>query len=617
MFNKKTAVALAVSLAMLVSPMAAFADFTDIGEAAWAESYIEKMADESIVTGYEDGTFRPNDNISKYASILMIYRTLKAADLVPASEQTANINKHMSTIVANGVPDWPDMYGAVAYCLENDIIAAADLNNFHIGDIYTNSRRFEVAVFLGKTMNIYLEENLNVLYTLDFKDASSIVSAARPYVYLLGKYDVVGGDTLGYFNPSDPITRAAMAKMLSVSLDLLREEEPPVEDAEGVTGIITNIIGDTNRVVVQNNDDEEDIAIYNLADVEIIIDGREESIDDLDIDMTIRLNFDGEALSRLTVVDGNMAGSDFDEYDATFYTYISIEDYFLVTLKGLDGDKFTYATTPTAPILKEGKPVALSELERGDFVNYTLVGDEFTKLEGFGKSREYEGIFQEYSEGEDESAIVIKGVDGKTIELVLDDDYDVEKNGSDRTITNLYNGDFVVVTTDYEKVVLIVASSTETEESGIVRSILIAAQPQITIMTDDNEEKTFDVDSDADIEIAGSDKSLYDLRLNYSVDLILEGGMVTEIQSDSTEELENIDGTVYNIYASSEKLKIKYIENGSAEYIYVYVDADDTAIFSSSGRSMDFEDIDDGDKVFIYGNYDGDNYVADKIFVLE
>src|SRR6056297_635317 len=278
-----------VAFAVMLMPIGAFADFSDIGDAPWAETYIENMVDEGIVTGYEDGSFRPNDNISKYASILMIYRTVKATDLVTTSEQTVNISRHMTTIVSKGVPNWPDMYGAVAYCLENDIITAADLDNFHIGDTYTNARRFEVAVFLGKTMNIYLEEDLNVLYSLDFKDASSIVAAARPYVYLLNKKDIINGDELGYFNPNSPITRAAMAKMLSVSLNLLGNIEEPVENSDDIIGTITNIIGDTNRVVIQNGADDDDIAIYNLTDAEIIIDGDEEEIDDLEIDMRVRL----------------------------------------------------------------------------------------------------------------------------------------------------------------------------------------------------------------------------------------------------------------------------------------------------------------------------------------
>ena len=616
MIKNKKLIVMVVAFAVMLMPIGAFADFSDIGDAPWAETYIENMVDEGIVTGYEDGSFRPNDNISKYASILMIYRTVKAADLVTTSEQTVNISRHMTTIVSKGVPNWPDMYGAVAYCLENDIITAADLDNFHIGDTYTNARRFEVAVFLGKTMNIYLEEDLNVLYSLNFKDASSIVAAARPYVYLLSGHDIISGDDLGYFNPSSPITRAAMAKMLSVSLDLLRDEADVAIDAEGVTGTITNIIGDTNRIVVQKGDDEDDLSIYNLTDVDITIDGDEGDIDDLELEMVVRLGFVREELVELTVIDEDIAESSFDEYDATFYTYTPIEDYYLVTIKDMDGEKFTYATKPAATILKEDKPAVLSAFERGDFLNYTLVGDEMTKIEGFGMSREYEGVFREYNEGEDEDTIVIEELDGDSIELTLDDSYDVEKNGSDRSVSNLYDGDFVVVTTEYEKVVLIVASSNETDESGIIRSILIASRPQITIMTDDNEERTYDVADEADIEIAGDDSSLYDLRLNYSVDLVIEGGMVTEIQSDSIEELENIDGSVYNIYSSSEKLKIRYIKDNSIEYTYVYID-DDTDIFSPSGRSIDFDDIDDGDKVFIYGNYDGDDYVADKIFVLE
>lgn len=605
---------LTILLIITIMPISAFAIFTDLEEASWAKGYIETMAEEGIVTGYDDNTFRPNDNISKYASVLMIYRTLKASDLVTAAEQTANINKHMSTIIAKGVPNWPDLYGAVAFCLEKGIIASDDLNNFHIGDTYTNARRFEVAVFLGKAMNLYLEEDLNILYTLNFKDAASIVTAARPYVYLLNKHDVISGDTLGYFNPSDPITRAAMAKMLAVSLDILKEKTPAEEDAAGT---ITNIIGDTNRVVIQRGADEDDIAIYNLTDVDIVIGGKEGDIEDLEIDMAVRMTFEGTLLTKLTVVDGTAADSAVYDYDATYYGYMAFEDYYLVTLKDHDGDKFTYKTTPTVVIRWEGAVADFDDFERGDPVDYTLSGSTFTRIEGFDMSREFEGIFQEYKEGDDGDTIVITKSGGGSLELALDDSYDVEKNGNDRSISNLYKGDFVVVTTEYEKVVLIVASSNETEESGIIRSILIAAQPRITVMTEDNEEKTFDIDENVDIEIGGDEGSLYDLRLNYSVDIVIEGGVATGIEADSYAVLNKIDGSIYGIYISSEKLKVKYLKDGVNEYIYVYIDVDDTDIFSPEGRSMDFEDLDEDDKVFIYGSYEGTNFMADKIFVLE
>lgn len=615
MMKHKILIVTAVVFAVIFAPMSAFADFTDSGQASWAKTYIETMAEEGIVTGYEDGTFRPNDNIGKYASILMIYRTLKAAELVPVSTQTVNINKHMTTIVSKDVPNWPDMYGAVAYCLENDIIASSDLDNFQIGNTYTNARRFEVAVFLGKAMNTYLEEDLNVLYSLDFKDASSIVSAARPYVYLLNKKDIVSGDTLGYFNPDAPITRAAMAKMLAVSLDLLGDIEEPVENADDIIGVITNIIGDTNRVVIQNGADEDDIAIYNLTDVEIIIDGDEEEIDDLEIDMSVRLEYEGETLAKITVVDGESAAWSLD-YEATFYKYSAYGDYQVIVLKDKDGEKFTHKTASNLVVTRDGKTADMEDLERGDYVNYAIRGDSFTEIEGFSATQEFEGVFQEYNEGDDEDTIVIKQLSGKTMELVLDEDCDIEKNGSRRDMDNLFKGDFVVVSVEYEKVVSIVASSNETEESGIIRSILISAEPKITIVTDENVEKTYDIDDDIDIEIGDDDRTIYDLRLNYSVDLVLEGGMITEINADSYEVLNKIDGTVYNIYTSSEKLKIRYLEDDSIEYIYVYVD-DDTDIFSPSGRAMDFDDIDDDDKVFVYGSHEGSNYMADKIFVLE
>jgi len=612
MFKQKTRVALVVALTMIFSPMVAFAGFSDISEAAWAESYIEKMAEEDIVTGYEDGTFRPNSNISKYASILMIYRTLKAADLVTSSEQTININKHMATISSKEVPDWPDLYGAVSFCLENDIMTSADLDNFMTDGTYTNAKRFEVAVFLGKAMNIYLEENLNVLYTLDFKDASSIVSQARPYVYLLNKHDIVNGDTQGYFKPASAITRAAMAKMLSVSLDLLQlQEDSP--DLNTKTGVITSILGDTNRIVVRDSEDDEDSSLYNLTDVDIFIEGRSKDVDDLETEMNVVLTFSGDKLTKLSATEDAVSG-DILKYDGVYKNHIDMGSYAILTIEMPDGDREAYKILSTTSIIKDGEKVFLASLKSGDPVNMETDSDYITKLEVFSMTEIYDGVFIETIEYDDYDSIKIKDASGKYVEIELDDDVDIEKNDKNKDLDDLINGDFVAVTTEYNKATKIVASGLETNAEGVIKSILIAEDSEITIVDSDNVEKTYALHDETDIEVDGYDRSIYELRLDYTVSLVVQGDLVTSIDADSVSVSDNLDA--YVITVDSDKLRVRYYDGDEYVFRYVY-ERSGTDVYLENGNSGDFDDIDANDKVFIYGQTIGTKFYADRIFILE
>ncbi len=68
--------------------------FTDI-HGHWAEGYIQKAAAEGWVVGYEDGTFRPDDLITRAEAMTLINRVL-----LRVPERTGDL--------AGGVAQWPD-----------------------------------------------------------------------------------------------------------------------------------------------------------------------------------------------------------------------------------------------------------------------------------------------------------------------------------------------------------------------------------------------------------------------------------------------------------------------------------------------------------------------------
>ena len=52
--------------------------FSDVAATNWAAGYIDYCAAEKIVNGMGDGTFAPNDNITRQEMATMLYRLAKA-----------------------------------------------------------------------------------------------------------------------------------------------------------------------------------------------------------------------------------------------------------------------------------------------------------------------------------------------------------------------------------------------------------------------------------------------------------------------------------------------------------------------------------------------------------
>ncbi|MBQ8301245.1 MAG: von Willebrand factor type A domain-containing protein [Clostridia bacterium] len=56
-------------------------DFPDMSDAHWAYEYVEKAVKAGIISGFDDGTFRPDDTVTYEQAVKMIVRYLKGHDL--------------------------------------------------------------------------------------------------------------------------------------------------------------------------------------------------------------------------------------------------------------------------------------------------------------------------------------------------------------------------------------------------------------------------------------------------------------------------------------------------------------------------------------------------------
>ena len=92
----KKLLGLMLAASMVVGSVSVFAEkdeatFTDISDAkyAWAKPYIEEMARSGYIAGYEDNTYRPDNNITKLETIVLFSRAMGAK--LPSNEEVVSV----------------------------------------------------------------------------------------------------------------------------------------------------------------------------------------------------------------------------------------------------------------------------------------------------------------------------------------------------------------------------------------------------------------------------------------------------------------------------------------------------------------------------------------------
>lgn len=183
-----------------VAPSGVGHKFTDT-EGYWAADYADFLYLSGVTTGYADGTFRPDQNISRAQFAAMLYRYLGLKD-----EDYAGVALPFAD---NGsIPAYAE--AAVRALYAEGVING---NTGKDGKLYFNPNaslsRAQAAAMIGRT-----QEKGYAVAELAFTDSGDIPAYAAFYVRTMAAQGVIGGYTDGAFRPHNPITRGQMAKIL-------------------------------------------------------------------------------------------------------------------------------------------------------------------------------------------------------------------------------------------------------------------------------------------------------------------------------------------------------------------------------------------------------------------
>ncbi|MCM3718495.1 S-layer homology domain-containing protein [Fictibacillus phosphorivorans] len=166
--------------------------FTDLDKASWAKSSIVQLTKQSIISGYPNGKFGPNDNITRLQAATMISKQMKL--------KTSNVKNPGFADVT------PSTYG---YGTIAAVASIGAMNGFVDGTFRPDATlsRGEMASIIERAYD------LKGTTTKSFSDVKKGYWAYQSIQTVLAN-GITGGYTDGTFRPNNPITRAEFSSML-------------------------------------------------------------------------------------------------------------------------------------------------------------------------------------------------------------------------------------------------------------------------------------------------------------------------------------------------------------------------------------------------------------------
>jgi hypothetical protein len=194
-----------------------FVGFSDLkgADVEWAVKYIASLSGKNVFQGFEDGTFRPREKVTRIQAIVAAVRNM---GLEAQAQQEMNAQLNFKD--ADKIPDWAVGYVSVA--LKNDLFIETESS---VQPDKPADRLWATMLLVKSTRQYDAEVKANMNATLPFKDAQQIPAGAVGYVKVALDHNLIDGFDDNTFRPNEPVTRAQLAALLDRVSDQLPGEE--------------------------------------------------------------------------------------------------------------------------------------------------------------------------------------------------------------------------------------------------------------------------------------------------------------------------------------------------------------------------------------------------------
>lgn len=574
-------IAVAIVCTMTTTSFAA-ALFSDVSASHWASASINTVANENIMPGYSDASFKPLEKTTKIETVLVSYRLLKETGKLGTFNASASVKANAAQLTAAKIPSiiapyGSEVYTAFSFMLDNKLIAKEELSGYVSAGKPVQATKEQVAVMLGKTLNFVKKESLTgKIISFGYVDSSEISSAAAPYLNLLIENNLLSatGDANKKLNPKVVMNRETTAFMVAgvykaLSATAGTSAGSTAGSTTGTTGTTTGtatgtgITGTstvsgtitavyTEKLSIQVKDSLGLTNAFVLSGTEMIKNNAPIGFFSLVVGDNVILNVSNGKVTKIIVeknyskVTGTYVEISKDVVDAT-----TGKKFRVITIKKSD-DKLDYYKVETGLHVEIDRVVKQVEnLVKGDKLTISYDGYYARKIEAYSAKSEVLITLTKFTDLKAGSVLNYKLPDGRAAELIFTAAPEIVKLGG----KDLKKGDIVKGTFVYGVLMKLEATGLVSEDTGKIKEILISdTTSKLTILNTAGERKIYSFQSKAVLNI-NNDKmnidGLYQLRMGQDVFLEMDALGIYQLTLNKVVEQSKMTMTLMEVVTGS------------------------------------------------------------------
>lgn len=414
MFKKVLSMILLSVMIFTTLSSAAQITFTDV-EDHWAKKEIYAMAEKWIILGRGDGTFGPNDNITKSHAFLMFSRLMGFYDIENTEIIETGIQEFSEKLKEAGITQ---AIKELCFLIKAEVISEDYIIQV-LGNNQENEEltRLEAAVIFVKLLAD--EENLSNHPIVLFDDSNLIPKEYIPYVEYVNKIGLMIGLDDNTFNPNGSVTRAQIATILYRIDNIIYERETSKK-----IGIVESIDLENLIIVIDANGIDSQYQLsknLKLYNEEKLINKEHLKVND-----NITAYFEDELIEKIVI--NNTEKSIYGKVnEITTEGYISIN---------INNTLLSYEIAKNVEVLKEDVQSSINLVQKGQDVRIDLLNNRVIKIVIGEVNYTVSGVIEEITIGK-ESYITIRNINDEVKKYKTTENMIVDYDGVEAGIYDL------------------------------------------------------------------------------------------------------------------------------------------------------------------------------------
>ncbi|MEA4895208.1 MAG: S-layer homology domain-containing protein [Oscillospiraceae bacterium] len=598
---------MAITLVISLSVPAFAATYTDLTN-HWAKTYMESLATSGYLTGYSDGTMKPDKNITYCEALTLLSRLYSFNDL-----QKDTIEADYGTVVKASVPttlSWA--YTNIEVCLAAGILTESELKSV---DLTTAITREQMSVYLIRAVQLTFQADALSGVTLTFADAGSISSACVGSIAELVTIGVVQGDDNNNFSPKSTVTRAVVAAMVYRSLDYIKTKGITLSIAayaglSQTEGIIRSVNGSTFEICGFDGLTRS----YTLSSTgKVTVNGIAGSLSLTYSNSKATVTTKSGAVTNLAIESATSV----DWVQGTVSSISTSSSSGTLTVLKIDTSVVTTYNVPSnAIITRAGATATFTSIVKSDFVTMKLVGDTVSEVYAISGDKTLAGTVSEVKYG---TTISLKIEDSTGImysfQFAISALPTITRGDATVTIDRIKAGGTVTLTIDDAKVTKIVIEGSANTISGVVTSITTSTGGTAWVIKNSSgTTASYTLDEDVTAYSGTTEISISKIAVGDTVTAEAYEDVITLVKLESSvNSTTKVSGAVLEVNTSTAIVTILTSEN---KLVYISVRSTASIINAKTGSSFYYSSIPVGSSLVAYGEYaDSRNFTAKSIII--